>query len=222
MNDLSDDDFFNDSGPSQDDAPLKLKAGELVNLMDSSSELAEMTKANKSSIHKLRSVELPSIVDDLGIEGKPELTVGNRRFVLTVDTAVESTLPKDQEKRQAKLDALMPLGVGELITEELKVELRPDDPRSLALRIVLGLFKDDAIFEEDQSVLDEMDPKLRKAAEALAELMGKDKPPASRVMAVNAARFKSWLKKKIEAGHGQEIKDAGIFYGRMATLKEKS
>ena len=221
MNDqLSDDDFFNDgdvaSNPEQFKTQIKLLANEWTDL-ESEVEVTEEALANlKRRINKIKTDELPQLMREAGTSLWSDPDTGLK---LELETAVNSSLPKDIEKRNAMLRALQPLGITEIVGEEMNMVFIPGDDRVPAMQRLLGIDKADDVFEDtNEGEKSELTNHQIFLIEELRKELGWTQKalPVDVKLGVHPSRLKSWLKKKIDAGQGQAIQDAGIWYGKAA------
>lgn len=229
---LTNDDFF-DEGLGNVNSPDLVKAierefKELIANEDQIAELETLMSACKAVVSEIKRKKLPDLLKEFGSEIWRDPDSG---IAIELETAVNSTLPKDQEKRNEIYDALRPIGIEEVLVEELNTKFIPGDRRVLVLREFLGLPEviqdliddesDDADQPGDQEdAVQPLTPQEKDILRQARIACGVDNEgfPTDEKLGVHAARFKSWLKKRIEAGQGQEVLDAGIWHGKQAKV----
>lgn len=225
MNDeTNNDNFFGDDLPETTDAPnttvrMIKTFKELMAAQEELDQLSEVVKGLGSKISKIKTETFPDILREMGTEIWRDPESG---ITVTLETAVNSSLPKDQDKRNEVLDALRLIGINEILGEEYNVTFIPNDRRSAILRRLLGIqeiVRDVVEVEGEQPV-----PRLsNEEAAAIEDFRAKFElgaMPAEEKLGVHPSRLASWLKKKIADGFGTQITDAGIWHGKAAKVEK--
>lgn len=222
----TDDEFFNDvkeDGIQNDNTASIIRVfNETVEAEAKVEELTALLDNQNEIISKNKTMVLPELLNEMGTELWRDPISG---ITVELETAVNSSLPKDVDKRNQTLTALRPIGIEEILVEEFTVMFTPNDKRSAVIRAILGIESPNVTLLEENA-FEEVSPltnyqvdlihKLREDLE-LGEL------PATEKLGCHAARLKSFLREKIAAGFGQTVKDAGIWYGKHAKFtKPKS
>lgn len=221
------DDFFGDDLPETMDAEsntAKVIATfkELMAAQEEFDQVSELAEGLKSKISKIKSETFPELLREMGTEIWRDPETG---ITVELETSVNSTLPKDREKRNAVLNALRPIGIEEILGEEFNVTFIPNDLRAAALRRFLGLPEP----VTDFSVVEDEDdappaPKLTNeqidAIERAREILALGEMPAEEKLGVHPSRLASWLKRQINDGKGVEVTEAGIWHGKAAKVNK--
>lgn len=225
---MTDDNFFGDDLPETTDsesntAKVIATFKELMTTQEEFDQTSEVVEGLKAKISKIKSETFPELLREMGTEIWRDPDTG---ITVELETAVNSSLPKDREKRNAVLNALRPLGVEEILGEEFNVTFIPNDFRAVVLRRLLGLPEP----VEEVNLLEEEDeaappaPKLTNAQidaiESLREAFNFGEMPAEEKLGVHPSRLAAWLKRKINDGKGSEILDAGIWHGKAAKVNK--
>lgn len=180
-----------------------------------------------ADIAKIRTETMPALLAEMGTEIWRDPETG---LTVELETAVNSALPKDQDKRNAIFKALRPIGIDEILAEEFNVSFAPNDKRAAAVREILGLSQpdepDDLVESEDEGAEPAFKEPLftNRQLALLADLkeeLGLKDLPAEEKLGAHPSRLKSWLKKRIDAGKGPQIKEAGIWFGKHAKVDTK-
>ena len=216
---INEDDFFNPELQTDSGNDNTRRVIECFNKWQRLQEVADNLKneleAANAEINKIRTETMPTLLAEMGTELWRDPETG---LTVELETAVNSSLPKDQEKRNAVLDALRPIGIEEILAEEFNITFTPNDKRAYFIREILGLSQDDALLEDAP----EEAPRLTNRQRALIEDLRKELEltdlPAEEKLGVHPSRLKAWLKRRIEAGKGKEILDAGIWHGKHAKV----
>lgn len=214
---INEDDFFEPeltAGTSETTSKQIIETfNELVRAEQEAEEVSAVLEGLTSKISKIKQVTLPDLLKEMGTEIWRDPETG---IAVELELSVNSSLPKDHEKRNAVLDALRPLGVEEIMVEEFTVTFSPNDKRAHAVRALLGLNPPQVLDdEEDDNRLTNYQTAMIQGLRVELGLMDL---PADEKLGAHAARLKSWLKEKIEKGFGKAISDAGIWYGKQAKL----
>lgn len=219
-------DFFGEDLPDTTDAAsntAKVIATfkELMDATEQADQCNEILSGLSAKISKIKTETFPELLREMGTEIWRDPDTG---ITVELETAVNSSLPKDREKRNEVLRALKPLGIEEIMGEEYNVVFIPGDARSPILRRLLGIPEPiDNLLEEEGA---EDKPVLRltneqiDAIEAFREAFKIGTMPAEEKLGVHASRLASWLKKKIEGGFGTQVRDAGIWHGKSAKVNK--
>lgn len=219
MTNQTDDDFFDpevDSVSTNDNTVEVIRAfKELMQAEANAAELKASLEGETSIISKIKTATLPDLLKEMGTEIWRDPETG---ITVELEVAVNSTLPKDIQKRNDMLDALRPLGIEQIMAEEFTVQFSPNDKRAHAIRAILGLEQQTTVFDEDEEdhrlTNEQMD-----LVQRLRESLELQQLPASEKLGVHPARLKSWLKELIGKGKGNEISEAGIWHGKHAAVK---
>jgi hypothetical protein len=214
------DDFFDDEilaageGSTGDIKALTALAKEMLSVEAAQAEAKAHFDALNSELNDLKTVKLPEMMKELGTDiwRDPETGVA-----IELEPAV-GTMPKDAEKRKEILAALEPLNVSEIVADEMRVLFTPGDKRAAVVRAILGLEEPTAIFEEDEEH-EPLSERERGIISTMLRELNLGQLPAEESRSVHGSRFKAWLKRKIEEGHGALITDAGIWHGSYAKIK---
>lgn len=225
---MNDDNFFGDDLPETMDAEsntAKVIATfkELMAATEEFEQVTSVAEGLKAKIGKIKSETFPELLREMGTEIWRDPETG---LTVELETAVNSTLPKDREKRNEVLNALRPIGVEEILGEEFNVTFIPNDLRAVVLRRLLGLPEPVTNFdvvedtEDTEAPVDQ--PKLSNAQVAAIEdfrqAFGLDAMPAEEKLGVHPSRLAAWLKRQINAGFGSQILEAGIWHGKAAKI----
>jgi hypothetical protein len=215
-----DEEFFGSIEMPQDDAPsARLVAAfhELQSANAQVNELSALLDGAKSKVNELASKNIPELMRDMGTDIWRDPETGR---ALELVTAINSAMPKDQEKRNGIYDALRPIGIEEVLAEEFVIVFSPGDHRSAIVRRLLGLGEKHQLMEGDQDVPGLSNYETEIIDNARRELKLDQPLPTSEKLGVHPSRFKSWLKEKIERGFGTVITEAGIWHGKIAKIIE--
>lgn len=213
-----DDEFFGNidtDGAQNDNTARVIQAfNETVEAEEKVAELEALLEGQKAIVTKNKNQVLPDLLREMGTSlwRDPESGV-----TVELETAVNATLPKDQNRRNEILDALRPIGIEEILAEEFTVTFSPNDKRAMAVRALLGLppINMDLIDDgEDQT--SRLTNEQVAMIEDLRASLGLGELPATEKLGCHPSRLKAWLKEQINAGHGTEILDAGIWHGKAA------
>lgn len=222
---MDNDDFFGEDLPETTDAEsntAKVVATfkELMAATEEYEQVTEVAEGLKAKISKIKSETFPELLREMGTEIWRDPETG---LTIELETAVNSTLPKDREKRNEVLNALRPIGIEEILGEEFNVTFIPNDFRAVVLRRILGLPEPVTNFdvvEDTEAPVDQ--PKLTNAQVAAIEdfrqAFGLEAMPAEEKLGVHPSRLAAWLKRQIAAGFGSQILDAGIWHGKAAKI----
>lgn len=219
MND--DENFFGDDLPETSDDSTASRIGrhfkELMEAEEEQSKLEELSKNVSATIGKLKSETLPEILREMGTEIWRDPETG---IAIELVTSVNSKLPQDRERRNEIFNALRPIGIEEILGEEYNVSFIPNDRRSAILRRFLGLPEPvvDVVEDEGSSSAPILTNEEVNAIEELREKLSLGAMPAEEKLGVHPSRLSSWLKKKIDGGEGERIRDAGIWHGKVANV----
>ncbi len=213
------DEFFDDELNGIDTEGVGKRVADIFRETLKAQENAEMLKAQleteESVINTHKNKTLPDLLALLGTDIWRDPVTG---LTVELKTAVNSTLPKDQDKRNALLENLRPLGVEQIMAEEFTILFSPNDVRAHAIRAILGL--------QEQQVLEDAptDTRLTNSQHELIHQLrvelGLETLPASEKLGVNGNTFKAWLKRLIDGGKGKEISEAGIWHGKFAEIEK--
>ena len=217
MPDISEDEFFapelEGSGSSDLTKKIVENFKEWTDAEEQLAMLTEQVDGLNAKIGKIRTVTVPDLLKEMGTEIWRDPDTG---IAIELELAVNAALPKDQEKRNAMLDALRPIGVEEIMAEEFTVTFSPNDRRAHIVRALLGL-SPAPVLEDDKP-----DERLTNHEIAMIEdlrlALQIQELPAEEKLGVHAARLKAWLKERIEKGFGKTVSDAGIWYGKHAKI----
>lgn len=176
--------------------------------------LAIEVEALSSDISKIKSETMPDLLREMGTELWRDPESG---LTVELETAVNSKLPKNQEKRNEIFDALRPIGIEEILAEEFNVTFSPNDKRAAVVRELLGLTPQDDVLEEEGEALVWTNYQ-KELLDKVHEEFGLNDLPAEEKLGAHPSRLASWLKKKIVAGDGETIKAAGIWHGKHAKM----
>ena len=216
--------FWDDLGEADENTvdnakQIKSLLSEWKTLENEKEVLIEATSDCSKRIAKITGDLVPNLMSEMGTEVWKDPETG---VELKLADTVNSALPKDLDKRNMILAALRPLGVDEIMGAEYTANFMPSDTRKEALELLLGVEPQTALLEEDIPTPATLTNSQVAAIMDLRAQLGWDKEslPVSAKLGVHGSRFKSWLLKKIASGHGNEIKEAGIWHGKRATKKE--
>jgi hypothetical protein len=220
MTNQTDDDFFDpevDAVSSNDNTAEVIRTfKQLMEAEGNASELKAQLEGENAIITKIKSATLPDLLKEMGTEIWRDPETG---ITVELEVAVNSSLPKDLQKRNDMLDALRPLGIEQIMAEEFIVNFSPNDKRAHAIRAILGLEQQTTIFDEDEEdhrlTNEQMD-----LVQRLRETLELQQLPATEKLGVHPARLKSWLKELIGKGKGNDITEAGIWHGKFAAVKQ--
>jgi len=220
----TDNNFFGDDLPETMDAESNTAKviATFKDLMASQEEYdqtAEVLEGLKSKIGKIKTETFPDLLREMGTEIWRDPDTG---ITVELETAVNSSLPKDREKRNAILDALRPIGIEEILGEEFNLVFIPNDKRVPALRRLLGIPEPVVdVIEDDTKPQDiKLTNEQINAIEAFREAFGFGDMPAEEKLGVHPSRLAAWLKRQIDGGKGTEIRDAGIWHGKQAKVNK--
>jgi len=134
MDNQAPDGFFDtpdvSDGGVTDSTQLRALVDELVTL-DGEIAAQKLALADLNSRHaELRSKAIPERLRELGTEVWQDDVTG---YGVALELAVNAQLPQDPEKKQGILDALLPLGVREIINDSLLFQFTPGDDRIIEL-----------------------------------------------------------------------------------------
>lgn len=218
MPDIENDDFFDPSIDTSGGHDISQRIKETFNATieaeQKATELNALLDGYNSIISKNKSDVLPSLLQEFGSEIWRDPDTG---LTVELETAVNSSLPKDQNKRNAILDALRPLGIEQIMAEEFNIIFAPGDKRVHAIRAILGLEPQDAVIEGQEDA-----PRLTNhqmdLIHQLRESLELENLPAEEKLGVHPSRLKSWLKRQIDGGNGPAVSEAGIWHGKHAKI----
>lgn len=223
---MNDDNFFGDDLPETSDNSNTERViaafRELLKSQEELDQLTELAEGLSSKINKIKSDTLPELLREMGTEIWRDPETG-----LTVElvTSVNASLPKDREKRNDILNALRPLGIEEILGEEFNVTFIPNDQRSPVLRRLLGIPEPQLDVLEDEGAA-QAAPRLTNAQVAAIEdfraAFELGSMPAEEKLGCHPSRLSAWLKRKIEGGDGEAIREAGIWHGKSAKINKPS
>lgn len=218
----NDDEFFGDDveakplNPAQFRDQLQAMADEWSKHEEEVKVLEEMLETHKTAINRLKLDQIPQLMREAGTTVWKDDRTGN---TIELETSVSSTLPKDIEKRNELLRKMIPIGIAEIVGEEMNMTFIPQDPRVPAMQRLLGLNEVDNFIEDEKT---EKAPELTnyqvELIDNLREELGwnKENLPVDVKLGVHHSRLKAWLKRKIDAGFGAQISEAGIWHGKQA------
>lgn len=220
-------DFFGDYLPDTTDtesntAKVVQTFKELMSAQEDFDATAEVLEGLKSKISKIKGETFPDLLREMGTEIWRDPETG---ITIELETSVNAALPKDREKRNEVLNALRPIGIEEILGEEFNAVFIPKDKRVPVLRRLLGLpdpVVEVAVLEDDAEAPAE--PRLTNAQIAAIEdfraAFDFGSMPAEEKLGVHPSRLAAWLKRQIDAGKGTEIRDAGIWHGKVAKVNK--
>lgn len=220
-----DDNFFGDDLPETTDNESNTKKvieifKELMAAQEELEQVTSVAEGLSSKIGKIKTETFPELLRTMGTEIWRDPETG---ITVELETSVNASLPKDREKRNEVLNALRPIGIEEILGEEFSVVFIPNDRRAMILRKLLGL--PDPVVD----VLEDEEPKVKGltneeiyAIEGFRQNFELNTMPAEEKLGVHPSRLSAWLKKQIDAGHGTEIRYAGIWHGKVAKVKKPS
>lgn len=221
-----------EEGKSSASEVARLSA-EAMKIQQEISVLEDELSGKKGSLNKILTGDLPAAMEEAGTDYWRDPETGT---VIELETAVNSALPKDQDKRNAMFAALRPLGVDDILAQEFNVLLAPDHRDLQKIR---------ALFFPGES---KVEPEIAQRIAELRDLTGLTSIPAEEKLGVHPARLKSWLKEMINSNPPADetadesvieqddpidpnaveppkrtatdvIRDAGIWFGRQAKIK---
>jgi hypothetical protein len=221
------DDFFDpdlDSKVTNDNTAEVIAAFKtLVKAEENAAILKAQLEGETATASKIKTATLPDLLKEMGTELWRDPETG---ITVELETAVNSALPKNVEKRNEILDALRPIGIEQIMAEEFTVNFAPNDKRAHAIRAILGLEPQTSVLEDDDDSEDyRLSNEQMDLVQRLRETFEFEDLPSAEKLGVHPSRLKSWLKTMIGKGHGNDIKEAGIWHGKHAKLtkpKEKN
>lgn len=220
----SEEEFWDDLGSKDenkvDNARQVLKHLEEWRSLEAELEvLNDAVSENKKRTSKIQNDILPALLNEMGTEVWKDPESG---IEINLATSVNSSLPKDEEKRNGILADLRPIGIDEILGAEYTANFLPSDKRKEAVELLFGLDPQTAILEEDINEPSALSNEQVSAIHDLRKILGWEEAslPVSAKLGVHPSRLKSWLLKKIDAGYGNEVKAAGIWHGKRANKKE--
>ena len=181
--------------------------------------LIEATKEKGKEVNRIKTDEIPQLMRAAGTSVWVDDQTGRK---IELETSVNASLPKDLDKRNEMLNALRPIGINEIVGEEYNLTFLPDDSRTEALRMLLGIKDEEQVIEDAAPPPSKLTNSQIDAIQQVREMLGWDKQdmPVESKLGVHPSRLKAWLKRKIDAGHGQQVTDAGIWFGKVAKKTE--
>lgn len=214
----SDDDFFDsvatDGIQNDNTAKILRTFNETLEAEEKVAELEAMLEDQKSKITKNKNQVLPDLLNEMGTSLWRDPVSG---ITVELETAVNSTLPKDQNRRNEILDALRPIGIEEILAEEFLVTFSPNDQRAMVLRAILGLPElNPDVLDDGTETEGRLTNRQLSLIADLREELNLGQLPAVEKLGCHPSRLKSWLKEQIENGQGTAIQDAGIWHGKAA------
>lgn len=219
---LDNDDFFDEELTIQGDNATTVKVVATFNEWTKKdariSELEVELKALNSEVNKIKSDTMPSLLAEMGTELWRDPETG---LTVELETSVNSTLPKDVNKRNEIFDALRDIGINEILAEEYNIQFKPNDKRTVAVRELLGLTPQDDVVDDESDDPEEAGRLTNHQMHLIQQLKKElelEALPATEKLGAHPSTLKSWLKKRIIAGHGQKITDAGIWHGKSAKV----
>lgn len=219
---LDDDDFFSDDltveGDNATTAKVIATFNEWTQKQQKIDDLGAELKTLNSEVSKIKSDTMPSLLAELGTDLWRDPETG---LTVELETSVNSTLPKDMDKRNAIFDALRPIGINEILAEEYNVTFKPNDKRAMALREILGLSPQEDVIDDDSdapAAEGRLTNEQMDLVQRLRETFEFNDLPATEKLGAHPSTLKSWLKKRIIAGKGDMIRDAGIWHGKAAKV----
>lgn len=217
-------DFFGDDLPETTDtgsttAKVVATFKELMDAQEEYEQATEIAEGLKSKISKIKSDTFPELLREMGTEIWRDPDSG---ITVELETSVNAKLPKEPERRNEVLNALRPIGIEEILGEEFNVTFIPNDARVPALRRLLGIQEPvvDLIEEDDAPHDVKLTNEQIDFIERFRETFGFGNMPAEEKLGVHPSRLAAWLKRQIDAGKGTEIRDAGIWHGKMAKVNK--
>lgn len=220
-----DDNFFGDDLPETTDNESNTKKvietfKELMAAQEEFEEVTSVAEGLKSKIGKIKTETFPELLRVMGTEIWRDPETG---ITVELETSVNASLPKEREKRNDILNALRPIGIEEILGEEFSVVFIPNDRRAMVLRKLLGLPDPIVdVVEEDDTPFNGLTNEEINAIEGFRENFLLGAMPAEEKLGVHPSRLAAWLKRKIDGGHGTEIRDAGIWHGKVAKVSKPS
>ena len=219
-----DDNFFGDDLPETSDTASTTQRvietfKELMAAEEELEQTDEILKGLKAKVGKIKTETFPTLLNEMGTEiwRDPETGV-----TVELVTSVDASLPKDREKRNEVLNALRPIGIEEILGEEFNIVFIPNDKRASVMRRLLGIPEPILNVVEDEE-----EPEVPKLSnleifyiEEFIERLELSNMPAEEKLGVHPSRLSAWLKRRIEDGKGTEIRDAGIWHGKSATVQK--
>jgi hypothetical protein len=191
---------------------------ELMGLEEEYAQVTELESGLKSKIGKIKTETFPDLLREMGTEIWRDPETG---ITVELETAVNSALPKDREKRNDTLNALRPLGIEEILGEEFNITFIPNDPRAPALRRFLGLPDPIVdVIEDDDAPAPRLTNEQVDLIERLRASLQLGTMPAEEKLGVHASQLGAWLRRKIDEGFGSAVTDAGIWHGKSAKVKK--
>lgn len=221
---MNDDNFFDDDLPqTSDNNNTERVLAAFKELMQATEELEQVSAVAEglsSKINKIKSDTLPELLREMGTELWRDPETG---ITVELVTSVNSSLPKDRDKRNDILNALRPIGIEEILGEEYNVVFIPNDQRSPVLRRLLGIPEPQLDVLEDEGDANAA-PRLTNAQVAAIEdfraAFDLGNMPAEEKLGCHPSRLAAWLKKKIESGFGEQVREAGIWHGKAAKINK--
>jgi hypothetical protein len=218
-----DDNFFGDDLPETNDpatttAKVIQTFKELMTAEEELEQVNALQENLKSKVGKIKTETFPDLLREMGTEiwRDPETGIS-----IELETAVNSKLPEDREKRNDILNALRPIGIEEILGEEFKVVFIPNDRRAAVLRRFLGLPDPIVdVVEDEKTPAPRLTNEEASAIEELRQKLELGTLPAEEKLGVHASRLGAWLRRQVDAGKGKEISDAGIWHGKTAKVKK--
>lgn len=222
---MNDDNFFGEDLPETMDTESNTKKvietfKELMTAQEEFEQVSEVAEGLKSKISKIKSETFPELLREMGTEIWRDPETG---ITVELKTSVNASLPKDREKRNEILNALRPLGIEEILGEEFNLVFIPNDKRTPILRRLLGIPEpvEDLLDDEDQAMpAQRLTNEQIDAIERFREAFELGDMPAEEKLGVHPSRLAAWLKRKIDAGSGTEIREAGIWHGKVADINK--
>lgn len=220
MND--NDNFFGEDLPETTDAASNTAQviSTFKELMEAEEQLEQVNALQenlKSKVGKIKTETFPDLLRLMGTEIWRDPESG---ITVELETSVNAKLPEDREKRNDVLNALRPIGIEEILGEEFKIVFIPNDKRSPMLRRFLGLPDPIVDVVEDENT---PAPRLTNEQAALIEQLRSELElgtmPAEEKLGVHSSRLAAWLRRQVDAGKGEDIKNAGIWHGKVAKVK---
>lgn len=213
------DDFFDpdlDSKVTNDNTAEVIAAFKaLVKAEENAAILKAQLEGETATASKIKTATLPDLLKEMGTELWRDPETG---ITVELETAVNSSLPKDVERRNEILDALRPIGIEQIMAEEFTVSFAPNDKRAHAIRAILGLEPQTSVLEDGDSEDYRLSNEQMDLVQRLRETFEFEGLPAEEKLGVHPSRLKSWLKTMIGKGYGNDIKEAGIWHGKHAKL----
>lgn len=222
---MNDDDFFGgieEHSPSADSSANRMRS--LVKEHQEKSEelhsLSAVIEGLKTRIREIEEQDAPDTLKELGTDiwrdEKTNLTVKLEDRVGGLPVLQNK---EEQARRRATvINALRPLGIDSILTQELSLSFRPGDEMALVFRRLFMLEEEELI----EGMLPQQERRLSnsqvEAIENFLSELGITSLPASEQVGAHPSTLKKWLKEKIAAGHGNEISEAGIYHGKGASI----